>query len=35
MDIGLIHFVCFDTEVYSYYPDEVNFTKSGFVSVLG
>ncbi|XP_067016547.1 acid phosphatase type 7-like isoform X1 [Acropora muricata] len=22
MDIGLIHFVCFDTEVYSYYPDE-------------
>lgn len=22
MDIGLIHFVCFDTEVYSSYPDE-------------
>ncbi|XP_015766386.1 PREDICTED: acid phosphatase type 7-like isoform X2 [Acropora digitifera] len=22
MDIGLIHFVCFDTEVYSYYPDK-------------
>ena len=24
MDMGLIHFVGFDTEVYHYYPDEVN-----------
>ena len=22
-DLGLIHFVAFDTEVYHYYPDEV------------
>ena len=35
MDIGLIHFVCFDTEVHSFYPDEVSFTKSRcYVSVL-
>ena len=34
MDIGLIHFVAFDTEVYHYYRDDVSFAAIWLCSVM-